>query len=233
MKLLYEELGEGDFLIYAQRLISTFPVEHQILIRVGVWKIRIHVRKSPGGVDWVCGAKNNSNLQLSSSKEQVWESSGNRLKSMLQAAVTVTLGWTHWQISIEWFLFNYMEIQWYWHLKPDYLISWHRHNLYSLLRYDPRTFRKQSAKKMNALLFPKFTRSRTAHYHHLLNRHKDCLIFLSSVLYSCVHHLSDSGNNPEPATSIMTVSPELEHSLKFDFELSPIVACVQVAWPNF
>lgn len=91
MKLLYKELGEGDFLIYAQRLISTFPVEHQILIRVGVWKTRIHVRKSPGSMR---GAKNNTNFnpQLSSSKEQVWESSGKRLKSMLQAAVTVTLG---------------------------------------------------------------------------------------------------------------------------------------------
>ena len=38
VELLDEELGQGDAVVGAQRLVTALPVEHQVLVRVGVWR---------------------------------------------------------------------------------------------------------------------------------------------------------------------------------------------------
>ena len=43
-ELLDEELGEGDALIGVQRLVALLPVQHEVIVRVGVWGRGIDTR---------------------------------------------------------------------------------------------------------------------------------------------------------------------------------------------
>ena len=36
-ELLDEELGEGDAVVGVQRLVALLPVQHEVIVRVGVW----------------------------------------------------------------------------------------------------------------------------------------------------------------------------------------------------
>ncbi len=117
VELLDEKLGQRNLVIGVQRLVALLPVKHKVVVSVRVWNnntlnpsaltvfdrkrllniwptcilfLKLHItichRRQHG---WMCGVF--VYVQLSISSEQVCVSRGNRLRSMLHMAVTVTL----------------------------------------------------------------------------------------------------------------------------------------------